>query len=276
MSNRKANIQEYSYTQAIEKAPAEDDKFKKDAYRKRAFANLTAKFFQPAKDDALDSCSEDSPDAKTFYCAGRAAYEIGAFEESKTLLQKALQIDPGDVKAIKEKKRVIARIREEEEGAYDFEKMVALVSEQGKIYGDHASFVKNTVVKESTGRGRGLFAAKKIAKGGLVLVEKAFCLPEKYTGDESSELVMYNFNTSSRTQRTAQPALFLGLVKTVCDNPHLAERFFGLDGGGYHRSGQEGQLIDGVPVVDTYVLSHPSPSAIINLDTKLTRIKIFD
>jgi hypothetical protein len=59
-------------------------------------------------------------------------------------------------------------------------------------------------------------------------------------------------NTTSRTQRPAQTALFLQLVQKLYNNPHLNKSFFDLDGGkDYLRSGKEGELIDRVPIVDT-------------------------
>jgi hypothetical protein len=129
--------------------------------------------------------------------------------------------------------------------------MVTSVTEQN-IRLDHADWTKNTVVKSTPTHGRGLFAARDIAAGELILCEKAPCLPNRYDGEEGSDLVMYNLNTTSRTQRPAQTALFLQLVQKLYNNPHLNKSFFDLDGGkDYLRSGKEGELIDRVPIVDT-------------------------
>jgi hypothetical protein len=65
----------------------ENRAFYQDVYRKRAFANLTAKFFTAAKDDALASCSEDAIDEKAYYCAGRATYELGDTLEARNILR---------------------------------------------------------------------------------------------------------------------------------------------------------------------------------------------
>jgi hypothetical protein len=48
---------------------------------------------------------------------------------------------------------------------------------------------------------------------------------------------MYNLNTTSRTQRPAQAALFLQLVQKLYNNPHLNKSFF--DPGAGITCGQE-------------------------------------
>jgi hypothetical protein len=132
----------------------------------------------------------------------------------------ALKLNPSDSRYKKELKRVTSRIREQEEGIYDFHSMVTSVTEQN-IRLDHADRTKSTVVKSTPTRGRGLFAARDIAAGELVLCEKALCLPNRYDGEEGSDLVLYNLNTTSRTQRPAQTALFLQLVQKLYNNPYL-------------------------------------------------------
>ena len=127
--------------------------------------------------------------------------------------------------------------------------MVKSVTKQN-IRLDHADWTKNTDVKSTPTHGRGLFATRDIEAGELVLCEKAFCLPNRYEGEEGNDLVMYNLNTTSRTQRPAQAALFLQLVRKLYNNPHLNKSFFDPEAGNYLRSGKEGELVDGVPIID--------------------------
>jgi hypothetical protein len=148
----------------------------------------------------------------------------------------------------------MTRIGEQEDGAYDFKLMVQSVL--GKhINLDHADFLKNNYIKTTPHHGRGLFSSRPIRRGELVLCEKALVLPDMYRGESADDLVMYNFNTESRTQRPAQPVLFLQLLQKLYSHPVLTKKFFELDGGKYIRSGKEGELVDGVPIIDTYVLS---------------------
>jgi hypothetical protein len=244
------HINGLSYTQAIDNSSSENRAFYQDVHRKRAFANLTAKFFIAAKEDALASCSEDAIDEKAYYCAGRATYELGDYAKSKEYFENALKLNQKDSRYKKELSRANSRIREQEEGNYDFHLMVTSVNEQ-HIHLDHADWTKCTIIKSTATHGRGLFAARDIEAGELVLCEKALCLPNRYDGEEGSDLIMYNINTTSKTQRPAQAALFLQLVQKLYHNPHLNKSFFDLDGGQYLRSGKEGDIIDGVPIVDT-------------------------
>jgi len=245
----------HSYTQAIDSSAPTESEFLRDVYRKRAFANLTAKFYVAAKDDALASCSGETFDSKAYYCAGRSAYELGAYAESKNHFEKALSLSPNDLKCKKDLVRTRARIGEEENGDYDFKSMVKSVT-MNQLHLDHADYTKNAIIGPTAHAGRGLFAPHLLKAGSLVLCEKAFCLPDRYCqSEQSNDLVMFNFNTNARTQRPAQPQLFRELVQKLYHNAHLTSSFFELDGGNYIRSGKEGQLVDGVPIVDSWVSS---------------------
>ncbi|CZR57619.1 uncharacterized protein PAC_07508 [Phialocephala subalpina] len=245
------------YTQAIDNS-ASDQAFQKAVLRKRAFANLTAKCFQVAKGDVLASCSDDHEpsDEKAYFCAGRAAYELGLYTESKQHFEKALQLKPSDLKTQKELQRVQTRTLESEQGMYDFASTVNSVK-TGQVHLDYADFVSNTKIRESPGKGRGLFATKDIHRGEIVMVERAFCLPDLYTSDQDQgdgELGMWNFNTNSKTRRPAQAPLFIDLLRKVSEDEGEAKRFFDLDGGGYIRTGKEGEVVDGAVVVDSFLV----------------------
>ena len=99
-------------------------------------------------------------------------------------------------------------------------------------------------------KGRGLFATRHIPRGSLVLCEKALGFPNMSSGKESPHGVLYNFNANTRTQSAAQGALLMQLVHKLYNNPMLTSRFFDLDSGDYIRSGKEGELVDGFPVID--------------------------
>lgn len=201
-------------------------------------------------EDALGSCSGAAQDAKSYHTAGLAAYALRDFSASKKYFEKALRIAPNDLRCGRDLLRALTRIDEEQNGIYDFEKMALSVTDH-HLFLDHADFSRDTVIGTTAHAGRGLFAARDIAAGGLLLCEKAFCLPDMYSGDEPNGLVLFNLNNNSRTQRPSQTALFLQLVQKLYSNPHLTSRYFDLDGGDYIRTGKEGSLVDGVPVIDT-------------------------
>jgi hypothetical protein len=143
----------------------------------------------------------------------------------------------------------IARISEQQDGIYDFKSMGESFSEKF-VNLDHASFVRNTMVASTERKGRGLFATRRIPRGSIVLCEKAFAFSNTSSGKETSHGVLYNFNTNTRTQSAAQGALFMQLINKLYNNPMLNSKFFELDSGEYIRSGKEGELVDGVPLID--------------------------
>ncbi|KAG9228500.1 hypothetical protein BJ875DRAFT_526591 [Amylocarpus encephaloides] len=241
------------YTQAIDASlPLEETIFTQDAYRKRAFANLLAHRYQAAKVDSLSACSGTALDAKAYFTAGRACYSLRSYSESKSYLEKSLELEPTDIKARKELNRILIRLDEQENGNYDFAQMIR--EQESKIWLDHADFTANVEVGMTEKSGRGLFTTKDIAAGEILMSEKAFCLPDKYTGDGPSDTVLFNLNNNSRTPKAAQPALFRKLVQELYHNPQLCKDFFDLDGGEYVRNGKEGDIIDGVPIVDAFLV----------------------
>ena len=132
---------------------------------------------------------------------------------------------------------------------YDFKSMGESLA-KNHVRLDHADFIKNTKVKRTERKGRGLFATKYIKRGDLVLCEKAFHFPDltRYEGLEHN--IIYNFNNKTRTKSSGQSALYLGLIHKLYNNPLLTHKFFDLDGGDYIRTGKEGELLDGVPIID--------------------------
>jgi tetratricopeptide (TPR) repeat protein len=238
-----------SYTQAINATlPSEDQRFEQDVYRKRAFANLMSHRYQQAKEDSLASCTGADLDAKAYFTTGKACYSLRSFTESKIYLEKALELNPSDMKARKELNRVLKRLDEQENGNFDFAKMIE--EQENNVWLDHADFTSKVEVRPTTYAGRGLFTTKDTEAGELLLCEKAFCLPDRYTGDEPSDTVLFNFNNGTRTQKAAQPVVFQQLVQQLYKNPQSYQDFYDLDSGSYERDGDERKVVDGVPVVD--------------------------
>lgn len=239
------------YTQAIA-GPSNNSTFANDTNHKRAFLNLLSGHFHTAIQDALSSCNSTVQDSKSYFIAARAAYFLGSYSESRTYLEKALKLTPSDMKIQNELKKVHLRLQEQKHGNYNFQLMVSELQKKGNPHLDYADFTSNVEIRQTRHAGRGLFTTKDICAGEIILVEKAFCLPDLYTGnDEESTMVLYNFNNNSRTQKTSQAILFSKVVQELYKRPHLCKGFYELDGGGYKRSGKEGKLVDGVPVIDS-------------------------
>lgn len=135
----------------------------------------------------------------------------------------------------KEYARCLSRIDEESSGSYNFTALFDSLSPTN-VHLDVASFLSNTRVAESPLHGRGLFAARDIKAGELIYLEKATLMPNQYEPSRASA------------------ALYAMMVRQLYDNPSLAPPILSLYGGAYQRSGREGELVDGVPVVDVFLV----------------------
>ncbi|KAK1757818.1 SET and MYND domain-containing protein 4 [Echria macrotheca] len=248
----------FCYSEALEES--NDKAFKAPVYTKRAGTNLLLGRYDAAMSDSLASRIGGPSDWKAYYNAGRAAYGLCEYRRSREYLEKALELNEAGTGVRKEYERCLARLREEETGDYDFAGMHKQLSTQN-VHMDHGSFLRRTAVKESglPGGGRGLFATEDIPAGELILVEKATLMPNQYDPSRAS------------------PALFALMVRQLCDNPSLARTILPLYAGDYARTGAEGTLVDGVPVVDIYLVENIRTKNCFSLppstldDTKLAR-----
>ncbi|KAK4231119.1 SET and MYND domain-containing protein 4 [Podospora fimiseda] len=223
----------FCYSEAIE--ASEDEKFNAPIYTKRAGTNLVLGRYDAAKADSLASRTNGPGDWKAYYNAGRAAYGLCQYEESKEFLEKALELNSSNNVIRKEYDRCLARLKEQETGEYDFSGMLASLSPTN-VHLDRASFLRNTRVAESPLHGKGLFATTELKAGEIVFVEKATLMPNQYEPSRASA------------------ALYALTVRQLCDNPSLAKDVLQMYDGGYERSGLEGTIVDGVPVLDVFLI----------------------
>lgn len=167
--------------------------------------------------------------------AGRAAYGLRDYYISRQYLQQALELK-ADAPAVKrDLDRCLKRLAEEKQGVFDFKKMFESLSPRN-VHLDNATFTARTVVKSSSIHGRGIFAREKIKVGDLVFCEKSAAMPNQYD------------------PLRASPALYARMVRQLYENPSKAENVLKLHGGDHVRSGFEGKLIDGVPIVDVWLV----------------------
>jgi hypothetical protein len=144
---------------------------------------------------------------------------------------------PASSSVKKEYTRCLSRLDEESNGSYNFAALFNSLSPT-HVHLDVASFLSNTRVADSPLHGRGLFAARDIKAGELIYAEKATLMPNQYEPSRASA------------------ALYAMMVRQLYDNPSLAPPVLSLYGGNYERSGREGDLVDGVPVVDVFLVEN--------------------
>lgn len=217
----------------MEFTPEGNKAFQADLLLKLAGIELALKCFDSALSDALASRGGPS-DWKAYFIAAKASYELTEFQVSKEYFESALKMKPEATNILKEYERCLARLREEK-GNYDFAAMTLDVTPKN-IHIDKASFLSRTEVRDSPHHGRGIFATEDIKAGEMIFAEKATSVPNEFNPEHNSA------------------AAYAQLVELCKDNPTIHRKVLDLYGGTYKRSGQEGTIVDGKPVVDVFLL----------------------
>ncbi|RMY11407.1 hypothetical protein D0868_03153 [Hortaea werneckii] len=254
---------EEAYSQGLMKCPEHDDKVRCDLFRNRALVNMFLKRYDRALKDAKHSiiCQDEklyqsaedprkASDAKAWYRAGRAAYELGFwiyarkyFERARALSEKAERED-----AERQVERTGARIAEADTAAYNFEAMSKSASNLRNRL-DHASHIKHVEKGDAGYCGRGLFVKKDFKSGDLILCEKAFSTA--HSSEEGSKTVSFYIPNARSIARGIQTSLLYNTVQKLMHNSSEANRFFDLYDGGYSPQ-CKAQMVDGVAAVDIF------------------------
>lgn len=232
----------------------------RDLHRNRAHTNLLLNHLNDAKTDALSSITgfpsaTDSEslalDSKAYYRAGCAAYNLCEYEQAREFFSKRQQLTPevGDAAV----RMTDQRLQERDTGVYDWPKMRATAALSRCREIDAASFLNRTRVGESLGRGRGLFAACDIPRGGLVLCEKAFCVA---WGDGKTSATAVTYDVRDGRIRVSPVGLIRAVVQKLRGTPSYVARVMELYGD-YRGSGDvplngEVQPNDNSPMVDVF------------------------
>lgn len=172
------------------------------------------------------------------------------FEDCKSRLLLSLQTYPKNKQAKTTLLKVYLRLQEGQTGKYNFEEMIKLtLNKQIPVKLDCADFVGPVSLENTIDSGRGLFATRDVKFGELLLASKAFhvCYPET---DGASIIIDL---TKNHIQRSSGSQLISGIVQKLFNNPSTSKEFLKLFSGNYERVQQN--IIDGRPVVDTYVLN---------------------
>ncbi|KAH6693415.1 TPR domain-containing protein [Plectosphaerella plurivora] len=223
-----------SYTRAIELASADDGSLLRGLYAKRAGTNLSIKCYDEAIADALASRG-GAADGRAYFVAARAAYELADFKQSKKYFEAAVEAGASAANVLREQRRCLARVEEEETGNHDWPTIAKKVTSKN-IHLDLGTYNQKTEVRDSPHHGRGLFATRDIKAGEVIYAEKATCVPNEFNPDHNSA------------------AAYAQLVELCRNNPSVHDKVLDLYGGTYKRSGHEGSLVDGRQVLDVYLL----------------------
>ncbi|KAK5116876.1 hypothetical protein LTR85_009136 [Meristemomyces frigidus] len=223
-------------------------------HRNRAHVNLLLHHNDAALADALAALSEGNStgilgelskklDSKAYYRAGCAAYNLRDFTAARSYFERQLQLTPEDADGQKRLRRADARLREQE-GRLDLGNLQAL--EYAK--GDAADWTRRVEVRDSPGRGRGLFATEDIQSGDVVMYEKAFTAVWEH---EESIYVTHKYNVRTDDVRVSNTGLWQAVVQRLAHNGSLVPQVAALHGL-WEGIGNKTLTVDGQPVIDTF------------------------
>lgn len=219
------------YTQGLESKskPGEED-ISKDIHRNRAHVNLILSRFDEAKADgmaAITGIADEKHkllDSKAKFRAGSAAYSLGEFHEAQKLFEEALSLSPEDKDAQIYLRNIEARLREQQTGDYNFNKMrLRLSPARSRV--DAATFSRRIKTDDSPLGGRGMFATQDLQPGDLILCEKAFRVAWSHEKDAWTAMT---FDARDDRIRAFPAGLSKVVVQKLLNNPSQIPRVTSL------------------------------------------------
>ncbi|KAK4553115.1 hypothetical protein LTR86_009842 [Recurvomyces mirabilis] len=225
---------------------------KKTLYRNRAQANLMLKHFDAAEADALAALQGEGEackdvESKAYFRAGRAAYSLRQFARAKQHIDCMLALTPSDREGLCLLQLLHARLNEQNTGLYDFAAFTNRIR-AGASRLDVADFTKRTEIKNSPGRGRGLFATVDLEPGSLVLCEKGPCIS---LGSDGDYFQGADFSISDGFMGFGAGRMWKNAVSTLQRNPSKIPAFTDLVGK-HPGVGNELITVDGTAIVDVF------------------------
>ncbi|KAI0379498.1 hypothetical protein F5Y04DRAFT_290376 [Hypomontagnella monticulosa] len=241
------------YTNAIITATTPEEE--QLAHLNRSLCNLHLDRPDKALDDACKgNPTEGLPREKALFREAKALYSLRNFDSCLEKLMILVRSNPTNPDAWTEIKRVQQRLNEQKTGSYMFRDMYKQAKETPPLL-DCATYVGSVGVRDSPGRGKGLFTTKQVKAGELLLCEKAFAY--SYAGNDSP---VGRSNTKITVQEDfesfyigGQANLNCQIVQKLYHNHAGSEAFASLDHGDYTPATVS--EVDGTSVVDTFLVS---------------------
>ncbi|KAI1381476.1 hypothetical protein F4677DRAFT_440692 [Hypoxylon crocopeplum] len=238
------------YTHAIRIAETPEEE--QLAHLNRSLCNLHLDRAEKALDDARKGNASENPSSeKALFREARALYSLGKFSLCSEKLIVLVRSNPSNSDAWTQIRRVKQRLKEEETGLYQFTSMYNQAEATPPLI-DCATYVGSVAVRDSPGRGKGLFTTKPVKAGELLVCEKAFAY--SYASDDDpvgllNTTILMNLNSGTICMG-GQANLITQIVQKLYHNPSGGKVFTDLYHGDYTPVATS--EVDGVPVVDTF------------------------
>jgi tetratricopeptide (TPR) repeat protein len=194
-------------------------------------------------DVALQLCPTDE---KALFRASQALYELNNFQESLSYLQRLVERYPENASAQKELSRTKLRIEEGKHATFNFRQMLDSVDKEITLL-DCATYIGPIAIKESKGRGRGVFLTRDVKAGYLLLCEKA-CAAKHSLDSKSRVSLVINTNTS-RITKGEQADVVVQIINQLYQNPSKTHSITSAYSGSYQTVKEI--EVDGEPIVDS-------------------------
>lgn len=145
------------------------------AYLNRSLANLRLGRPAAALADAIKSGGGGSSASteKGLFREASALYALAKYDQCLDRLQTLTITYPGNTSAMPMIERVQDRLREQQTGQYDFRRMYKQARATPPLI-DCGTYTMAVEIKDSPGKGRGVFTTRKVLAGELLICEKAF------------------------------------------------------------------------------------------------------
>ncbi|EFQ24928.1 hypothetical protein CGRA01v4_06812 [Colletotrichum graminicola] len=238
------------YTEAI--AAAKTPEHKRAALLNRSLTNLRLQRPEKALLDAVHARSGDTPTEKGLFREAKAHYALEQFGLCAEKLQQVLALNAGNKDAEAELERTRRRIIEQATGDFGWKHMHKQAKETPPTI-DCATYSSPVEIRDSPGRGRGLFTTKAVKAGELLLCEKAFSY---VFADENDPAASKNLKilmnvVSKKITMGGQATLISTVVQKLYHNPEAALRFTELHHGDYEvANASQGEQV----MVDTFLV----------------------
>lgn len=231
----------------------ESSELMKDTIRSRATVNFSLNQADEGISDAKaslmgkDDQNSKTADSHAYTTAAQSAYRLKDFDGAKHFIERTLELAPENNDASAFLRKVEARIKQQETGKYDMKKIRAGLS-RARPEVDAADFLRKTEIKESPGRGRGLYAACDIPSGATIMCEKAFCVVWGY---RKEALTAMTYDVRDERIRVVPVGLTRAVVQKLIGNPSLRSKVLDLYGD-YQGDVPVDCTTDEGPVVDVF------------------------
>ncbi|TVY93518.1 Histone-lysine N-methyltransferase [Lachnellula willkommii] len=247
------------YQRALRSSPNQEEA--EILHNNKALANLRIEAFDSALDDVSFIANPEDRSEKGLYRGALALYGLRRFKEALEMMEILVRKYPESAPGKCELDRTRLRVAEQESGVYDFKALYKATKFRPPLM-DNASYSGPIEVRNSPGRGRGLFITRPVKAGELLLCEKAFsycfaALPEEMWKANSKSISQSSFLIDvpgNSTTVGTHADLIRNVSNKLARNPSLGPSFGDLAHRKYQ--GIACTSVDGSPVVDTFLVAN--------------------